>query len=448
MVRNIKKYKKAVILMILWGLLVPGICTASSGDITHYAGIGDGGDQDGELLSAEFNCPWGIAIDGLGNLVLVDTDNHKIKIVKGNKVETLAGNIYVSDTQNHVIRKISEGMVSTLAGSGKAGYKDEIGKNAQFNSPTGLDLDKKGNLYVADTGNNAIRKVTPLGEVTTVAREFNEPADVVVEESGDGTGIIVLDSGNQLIRRTDSGKATTIAGKRETRLSQTTYIQGGYADGMALLARFNFPKGMIVLQDGTLLIADTWNHRIRGILKDGRVVTVAGIGTPGEKDGPISIASLNAPLDLSYNNGVLYISEMFNNTIRKLNISIEEINNLETDESVLAGITFTMPEDVIQVWFNKKRIEFSDVEPYIENNKVIVPLRAVLEAWGAEVTWRESGREILIANENCRRIFKYGVDPLTIHQGRSLVGLRFLAERMGFQVLWIPEYQAVVIESI
>ena len=173
----------------------------STGQVSTVAGNINPGFSNGALLSARFNSPGGIAIDGSGNLYVADLLNNMIREINlgSQQVTTIAGNndtttdrngpdstalfyyptsvatdalgnIYVAEYVTNVIRKISaNGIVSTFAGSGKAGLIDSTGTAAEFNGPSGLAIDKAGNLYVADTYNNAIRKITPAGVVTTIA---------------------------------------------------------------------------------------------------------------------------------------------------------------------------------------------------------------------------------------------------------------------------------------
>lgn len=186
---------------------------------TDLYGFPLGGLVDGDADQAMFNQPRAVVVDSQGT-------------------------IYVADTGNNVIRKISQGKVSTYAGSGRAGFRDGSVRDARFNAPSGLALDKAGNLYVADTLNNVIRKITPQGVVTTYAgnktgkagyrdgslaeAEFNEPAALAMDSQDN---LYVVDSGNQLIRRISQDQVETIAGTRGSLLSGTTYIQGSFRDG-------------------------------------------------------------------------------------------------------------------------------------------------------------------------------------------------------------------------
>ena len=199
------------------------------------------GFADGTGGAAQFNGPYGVAVD-------------------------YSGTAYVADGNNHRIRKItSAGVVTTLAGSGARGFSDGTGVAAQFNYPIGVAVDSSGTVYVADAGNNRIRKITPAGVVTTLAgyaagsadgtggaAQFKDPRGVAVDPSGT---VYVADYGNHRIRKiTPAGVVTTLAGST-----------AGFADGTGSAARFNVPFGVAVDSSGTVYVADYCNHRIRKI---------------------------------------------------------------------------------------------------------------------------------------------------------------------------------------
>jgi DNA-binding beta-propeller fold protein YncE len=249
--------------------------------VTVLAGDGSPGFNDGALAQARFSDPFGVAVDAKGN-------------------------VYVADAgENNRIRKITpEGMVTTLAG-GEEGFQDGQGTSARFNTPSALAIDAQGNLYVADTGNNAIRKVTSEGMVTTIAgsgavgfkdgaareAEFNAPVGVAVDAQG---SVFVADTYNDRVRRvTRDGQVTTVAGGGAS---------PGYLDGAALSAGFDTPCGVLVAPTGELYIADTGNNAVRKLTKEGQVTTYASAAALSENQ-----ALLLAPVGLALtNDGVLY----------------------------------------------------------------------------------------------------------------------------------------------
>jgi sugar lactone lactonase YvrE len=212
--------------------------------VTTLAGDGSPGFQDGAALKARFADPFGVA-------VAVD------------------GSVYVSDAgEANRIRKVTpQGEVSTVAG-GREGYADGAGAGAAFDTPSALALDGAGNLYVADTGNNRIRRVAPDGVVTTVA--------------GDGTA--------------------------------------GFRDGTAAQSQFDSPVGVAVDKDGNVYVADTYNDRIRLITKDGQVKTIAGAGSPGDADGDaLGVALFDTPCGVAVSEaGEVYVADTGNNRLRKV----------------------------------------------------------------------------------------------------------------------------------
>lgn len=211
------------------------------------------------------------------------------------------GTVYFSESgERNRIRKISpEGVVTILAGSSE-GFADGAGEQALFNTPSALAIDADGNLYVADTGNNRIRKITPQGLVTTVAGDgaagyadgpaaqarFNGPIGVAVDKQ---RNLYVADTYNDRIRKiTADGQVTTVAGAG----------QPGYADGPAASVLFDTPCGVAVASDGSLIVADTGNRQLRKITADGNVATL-----PANNDlsRPIAVATTH--------DGFLYVTD-------------------------------------------------------------------------------------------------------------------------------------------
>jgi hypothetical protein len=231
----------------------------------------------------------------------------------------------VADSYNETIRKITlAGVVTTLAGSaGVSGSADGTGSAARFSSPGGVATDSGGNIYVTDAA-ATIRKITPSGVVTTLAgsasgrgsevgtgsaASFNRPAGVAADSGGN---VYVADTDNSTIRKiTPAGVVTTVAGSAGLR---------GSADGTGSAARFNSPWGVATDSSGNVYVADSRNDTIRKITPAGVVTTLAGsAGFFGSEDGTGSAARFNSPWGVATDSsGNVYVADSGNHTIRKM----------------------------------------------------------------------------------------------------------------------------------
>jgi RHS repeat-associated protein len=256
----------------------------ASGDVRVLAGSGTPGFVNGPAASAEFHAPEAVAVDEVRNIV------------------------YVADTGNHAIRMLTgSGTVQTFAGSGRASDRDGSASEAGFNSPAGLALDALGNLYVADSGNDRIRKVTPAGMVTTVASGLKRPRGVAVAENG---VVYVADTGNHVIRKIENGITSFVAGTGHP----------GQIDGAAALAEFKEPASLAIDESGALLVADTQNHAVRRIVisgNGGTVSTIAGTAQPGFRDGDPLAAQFNQPSGIA-ERGAVFVVDSQNDALRML----------------------------------------------------------------------------------------------------------------------------------
>ncbi|MDB6123178.1 MAG: hypothetical protein JWQ71_2171 [Pedosphaera sp.] len=342
-------------LLILSGLLLLPFETSAQQAVTTLAGsVFITGSVDGPATNALFNDPAGLAIDANGNIYVADSQNHTLrKLSAGGIVTTLAGKagqfgsangtgtnasfntpsgialggdstLYVTDTGNHTIRRVTtNGVVSTLAGfAGQSGITNATGSLARFNTPLGIAVDQSGILYVADSGNHTIRKVTSAGVVTKLAGSaevwgstdgtggaalFNGPVGIAIDSK---QNIYVSDSNNQTIRKvTTAGVVTTWAGQAGV---------DGATDGIGSAALFSKPAELKIDRNDNLFVLDSFNHTIRRITTNAVVTTLAGLpGNGGATDGFAGAARFFNPYGLAIDrNGNLRVSDTYNQTIR------------------------------------------------------------------------------------------------------------------------------------
>ena len=280
-----------------------------TGRITTVAGTGErgAGGDGGPATQAQFAFPADVAVDGSDNLYIADRDTHRIR-----KVDPT-------------------GRITTIAGTGEYGGDGDGGPavQAQLDSPTDVAVDGSGNLYIADKGTSRIRKVDSRGTITTVAgtrrrggggdggpavqAQLTFPNGVAVDGSGN---LYIADSGNDRIRKVDpTGTITTVAGIGED-VSDSGYSGDG---GPAVEAQLAGPVGVAVDGSGNLYIADRGNRRIRKVDSRGRITTVAGTGEHGGDGGPAARAQLNSPAGVAVDgSGNLYIADFSNDRIRKV----------------------------------------------------------------------------------------------------------------------------------
>ena len=371
----------AALLIMLSASVIPA--EAQPGYITTVAGGGTGGDG-GAAVAAALLQPGAVAMDAAGNLYIADTDAQRVRKVNSSTgiITTVAGNgspgsggdggpataaslnypvgvavdsggnLYITEFFGHRVRKVSSatGLISTYAGNGTQAFGGDGGAAtaASLDSPWGVSVDPVGNLYIADSGNNRIRKVTAAtGVISTIAGSSSgfsgdgglataatlaDPTDVCV--GGDGN-FYIADFGNNRIRKiiASSGIISTVAGNGSAAF--------GGDGGQATSAQINQPYGVAADPDGNIYIADSYSHRIRYVAAaTGVISTIAGTGTASfGGDGGLAInASFELPLDVAIAGGSdLLIADYGNARVRRLTGRELPVITWATPSSIVYG---------------------------------------------------------------------------------------------------------------
>jgi sugar lactone lactonase YvrE len=482
-------------------------------EIRTWAGKSDVGSNNGTLAEATFYHPRSVVALSDGKLLVSDSSNHNLRIVTVDRVAGYAGvylgedeaslpigglnddvlakaafnlpsgltadsqgNVYVADTGNSVIRRISEdGRVTTVAGSGFVGAEDGVSESASFFEPSDVAVDSKGNVYVADTLNHVIRKVTASGVVSTLnaasariveyhpgaveyvgdyadgviaSAKFNEPSGLAIDAEGN---LYVSDRGNQRIRYIDftTGTVSTVAGGGNYG-EQGIYVEGDYVDGAAGASRLNAPEGLAIAPDGSLIVADSLNHVIR-LIKDGQVTTLAGVPTEfGVTNGVTGFAQFNHPTDVSVlADGRLVIVDEYGNKVRVLQ-KYATPASLPTDKGII-------------VLHNGKLVP-SDVPSQLIAGSVLLPLRSVGDALGYKVDYDKTTGAALLTKGDI--VYTIGTNTKSVTKsvngqqeivalnaptfeasGRMFLPVRFFAEESGLDIQWDSAAKIVVIRS-
>jgi len=350
---------------------VAGLCLAlacSTGvraqqyTISTFAGNGTSGfsGDSGAASAAQLSFPTSIALDSSGNLYIADTLNHRIRMVSsGGTITTIAGtgtsgfagdgkaassaqlaspsgvavdksgNIYIADSLNNVVREITSGNINTIAGSNSAGpgYSGDTAAatSAQLNDPVAVAVDSSGNIFIADALNNVIREVsggninTVVGGIATPFTQLIHPDGLAIDSSG---ALYIADTGNRRILKFANGNLTEVAG------SGSLGFTGD--NGLAVNASLNDPTGVILDSSGNIYIADTFNGRIRRIsASNGIITTIAGSGLAayyGDGGSAVNAGLFFPHAAVIDNSGNIYVADTSNSTIRLLKPVAPAIN--------------------------------------------------------------------------------------------------------------------------
>jgi sugar lactone lactonase YvrE len=349
------------------------IRTVAGTGLRDFAGNGRYSGDGGPATNAKLFSPQCVAIDTLGNLFFTDQANNRVRKVDTNGIITTvagngtscfsgddgaatnaeinsatgvavdtAGNLYIADSGNEVIRKVDiNGVITTVAGDRTAGYSGDGGSatNTSLNNPMGIVVDGAGAIYIADAGNNRIRKVDVNGMITTAAgdgtygysgdgsyatnAELGNASSVTLDAAGN---LVVADTLNERIRKVNSnGIISTVAGNGfiTNRVDYAPGDVGGFSgdDGAATNAELNYPIGVAVDYAGNCFVSDYFNQRIRKVDTNGVITTVAGNGAYafGGDGGPAGLAQLHYAADVAKDGeGRLFVADNDNGIIRKI----------------------------------------------------------------------------------------------------------------------------------
>lgn len=355
---------------------------APNGVITTVAGAGVRGfaGDGGPATQALFAGLLGIGIDRQNNLYIPDRENHRLRrVTPAGVIDTIAGTglsgfiaggqpanrsvlvfpsdveapsrdvFYIADTGNHRVERVNpDGSLTIIAGTGESGFSGDGGpaNQAQLSLPADVAVDQQGNIYIADLGNNRVRRVTPAGQISTIAGGgtaspgdegpatqalLNGPGGVAVDNRGN---LYISEKNGHRVRKVvlATGIITTVAG---------TGVPGFNGDNIkATEAQLNGPTGLAVDEAGNLYIADSNNQRIRKVSPDGTITTIAGVGFPGfgGDQAFATLATLNNPFGVSVDRaGNIYIADTDNHRIRRISRDGRIITIAGTGEPGFAG---------------------------------------------------------------------------------------------------------------
>ena len=340
----------------------------SGGNVNTYAGNGmvSRSGDGGAATSAQLNTPLGVAVDAAGNLYVSDTLNNLVRRVDAKGVITTfagtgtpgfggdggapasaqlnnpqglavdsAGNLYIADTQNHRVRKVSGGTISTVAGSGTSGFAGDGGAatSAQLNAPFGVALDAAGNLYIAEFSNNRVRKVATNGNISTLAGNgvsgYSGDGGAATSAQLNGPQSVAVDgSGNVYVADTANNRVRKIGSTGVITTVAGNGLAGFAGDGgAATSAQVGNPTALAVDTVGNVYIADG-SARVRKLFISGVISTIAGGGNRGYSGdgGNAFSAQLNGPSGLAIGSaGALFVADALNNAVRMLQISASGI---------------------------------------------------------------------------------------------------------------------------
>ena len=375
----------------------------------------------------------------------------------------LDGNIIVSDTGNNAIRIIDDEFVTTIAGNGNQGFQDGFEREAMFNQPRAAVMCPNGFIYVADTMNHVIRRISPSGNVTLFAgspnahgfqdgtlleARFFEPSGLYL--TADGSILYIADAANHAIRKImiEHGEVITVAGQRGEPIRFSSYFEGGHRDGNNDEAMFNSPRDIALLPDGSILVADSLNHAIRMITPEGTRTLVGG-GMAGRFHDSTENLMITRPEGIATDGETLFISDTMNNRVVAIPLTERVLAGrpsrrqmlLETELTINSRFAF---RGDIRVFLGAERVDMGRVAPWVRNESIFIPIRPLLESMGAGVYLNEQTGELSIVIDDTVTTLIRDRDYFIL-RGIMVTTLDEIVRLFPYTIEWFPELSLIVL---
>jgi len=391
---------------------------------------------------------------------LVDGYREEAQFMKPSGVAAAPnGDIIISDTGNHAIRVMDDTYVITLAGNGHSGYANGKETEARFNSPRAAVVAGDGTIYVADTMNHVIRRIDTQGNVTLFAgipeipgwadgtletAQFFEPSGLALAPDG---SLYVADSANHSIRRITDGNVYTVAGMPGEYDYNTGYRDAGYVDGENIYARFNFPRDVALLEDGAIAVADSMNHAIR-LIGSEHTITIAG-GIADQVYDSVENLKLTRPEGIYANGDELYISDTQNNRVITIPLTSRVLEGRPSREKMLetTGLTTTSRyayKGEIRVYIDDERVDMGRVQPWNTHDNIYIPIRPLLEALGAQVFLDERTHQLTVTVDDEDTVLSLNEDYFIL-RGIAVTTFEEVRRLFPYIIEWFPEFSLITL---
>lgn len=432
---------------------------------------------DGNLVIADSMCDRIKVIDGESNQrigkpgqyglayadsgALVDGYRENALFMKPYGVDAAPnGDIIISDTGNHVIRKVDDTFVITIAGNGFSGYRNGKETEAQFNSPRAAVTGSDGIIYVADTMNHVIRIIDAEGNVSLYTGQpenagyedgllesamFFEPSGLALSAEG---VLYVADAGNHSIRKIENGIVSTVAGQPGVIYGTNNYSEGAYIDGENTIARFNFPRDVALMGDGSLVVADSMNHAVR-LIKAEETITLLGSGMADQYYGSAENLKLTKPEGVLVDGDKLYVSDTLNNRVVYVSLTERILAGRPSRMEMLEGTGLTTTSRYayrgdIRVFIKEQRLDMGRVQPWNTQDLIYIPIRPFFEALGAEVTLDESTGLLAVTVKEQDTLLNLDEDYFIL-RGMAVTTLDEIVRLFPYTLEWFPEFSLITL---